>query len=384
MNEYEIIRASFPRVVKYEKRGQTYFYVDLRSKTYGTKGRRGFSTKQEAVDYASDFFEKLKNGQVVQDGIIKDRQLEKWKERLAVYGKTIEDACQSYLAELAENKKREVLPLVKDLCQTWETEKLTDTLDPKRPKTKIEISQYGRWIRRELGERHVYDITEDECRRLLNEMNRSNTTKKQHWRYLNMFLLWCNKKGHIQHVPTASIKIKIKEPEAHYYSVEQASKIMELAKSKYPELIAYYALCLFDGLRPTEAESTEWKDIGFTTKEIFVAGLTPKDDRRHFMHDTCLEWLRYSRDLGLPVIPINCQGKQRDFREELGIEWIQDGLRHTFATYYKALGHSLEKIRDHLGHTTSRITKTHYQRSIAKDEATKFWSILPAPEQVKT
>jgi integrase len=160
--------------------------------------------------------------------------------------------------------------------------------------------------------------------------------------------------------------------------------MMELARTKYSELIPYLALCVFAGLRPSEAEHATWKDIDFATKEIFVAGLKTEQDRRITLHDTCLAWLNYAKDLGLDIRPANFVRKQRAFRAELGIEWVQDVLRHTFATFYKASGHTLDEVRDYLGHMTSKMTRKHYLRSIAKDDATEFWSILPATDSAKT
>jgi len=379
-----IIRSNFPRVVKYQKRGKAYWYVDTRSKELGTTGRKNFNSEQAAVDYAKDFREKLKLGQVVEDGVIKDQQLEKWRERLKVYGKDINDACQHYLHHLGEQQKRTVIPPVKELCERWEKEKLNDTLDPKRPKTKTEIKSYARWIRRTFGETRVFEITEGQCRKVLNEMDRGNITKRQYLAYLHMFLKWSFASGYIQQIPTSKIEVHVKDPRARFYSAEQVQNMMELANTKYPELIPYLSLCVFAGLRPSEAESATWKDVDFATKEIFVAGLKAEQDRRIILHDTCLAWLKFAKDATLEIRPPNLLRKLKSFRAELGIEWVQDVLRHTFATHWKAAGHTLDELRDYLGHMTSKMTRKHYLRSIAKDEATEFWSILPATDSAKT
>jgi hypothetical protein len=58
-------------------------------------------------------------------------------------------------------------------------------------------------------------------------------------------------------------------------------------------------------------------------------------------------------------------------------EWIQDGLRHGFATYYNALTKNPYKVC----HVTGDIIKTvrrHYMRAVKKTVCDAFWGLTPS------
>lgn len=63
-------------------------------------------------------------------------------------------------------------------------------------------------------------------------------------------------------------------------------------------------------------------------------------------------------------------------RAVLNGEWIQDGLRHGFATYYNALTKNPYKVC----YVTGDIIKTvqrHYMRAVKKSVCDAFWGLTP-------
>ena len=54
--------------------------------------------------------------------------------------------------------------------------------------------------------------------------------------------------------------------------------------------------------------------------------------------------------------------------------WIQDGLRHGFATYFKALTKSIARVADYMGNSPD-IVKRHYARTIPNEECEAFWNL---------
>jgi hypothetical protein len=57
-------------------------------------------------------------------------------------------------------------------------------------------------------------------------------------------------------------------------------------------------------------------------------------------------------------------------------EWIQDGLRHGFATYYKNLKNSIALVSDYMGNSPD-VVKRHYARTIPAAECQAFWALTP-------
>jgi hypothetical protein len=57
-------------------------------------------------------------------------------------------------------------------------------------------------------------------------------------------------------------------------------------------------------------------------------------------------------------------------------EWIQDGLRHGFATYFKNLKNSIALVSDYMGNSPD-VVKRHYARTIPAAECQAFWALTP-------
>ena len=57
-------------------------------------------------------------------------------------------------------------------------------------------------------------------------------------------------------------------------------------------------------------------------------------------------------------------------------EWIQDGLRHTFATNYQSLHKDFYKTAGYMGNSPQMI-KQHYAKTIGNKELTTFWGLTP-------
>ena len=55
--------------------------------------------------------------------------------------------------------------------------------------------------------------------------------------------------------------------------------------------------------------------------------------------------------------------RERIIRQAALGKWVQDGLRHGFGTYYKALTTNIEKVADQMGNSIT-IAKKHYARAI--------------------
>ncbi len=98
------------------------------------------------------------------------------------------------------------------------------------------------------------------------------------------------------------------------------------------------------------------------------------------MQPVLIEWLKWFKEHNgkEPFIPnknmINLERKVRV--ATFGGEWIADGLRHGFGTYYKSLIKDIGKVADYMGNSASMI-KRHYAQTIDKVELDKFWGLTP-------
>ena len=59
--------------------------------------------------------------------------------------------------------------------------------------------------------------------------------------------------------------------------------------------------------------------------------------------------------------------------------WIPDWPRHTYATMYFAQHQNRDKLAAQMGHTgASGVLEKHYKGLATKEQAERFWAIVPA------
>jgi integrase len=86
---------------------------------------------------------------------------------------------------------------------------------------------------------------------------------------------------------------------------------------------------------------------------------------------------RFGLQQGPIVSTVNLRARLRAVRETAKVEWIQDGMRHTYASNWLAIHKDEHRLRDNLGHKSADELWDHYHKAVTKAEAAKFWKVLP-------
>ena len=60
------------------------------------------------------------------------------------------------------------------------------------------------------------------------------------------------------------------------------------------------------------------------------------------------------------------------------IEWPQNALRHSFASYHLAKFNDAAVLSLELGHTNSQLVFQHYRQLVKPKQAERYWKIAPA------
>jgi integrase len=381
--KYIPVRKGFPKVYRYQKDGNDYFLVDGRSKTWGLNIRKNFNFKDDALNYAQEIENQiLANGKSVSNNqIYQDKEIERLDAKLKPFGKTLGQAVDFYIHHLEQEIKKSIIPPISQLCQKWYEEKTDNNLEPLRNRTSIEYKSYRNYITRNFGLLKPGDITKKRIQDLLKEIAGEQFTKKKYLQYLKNFLNWCVENDYIAANPAKGVKIKIQRTDISIFSPEQVEKTLRSCEEKYPSLLGYFCLCVFGGLRPSEAERVEWKDLNFEGKEVFVAHKSKTGFRRFVLKDTdtLWVWLNHIKTAKLndPLNPVKSHiGLQTKFRRDLGLPWPQDVLRHSFGTYYYNLTHDLNQVSHDMGNSIA-VCKRYYVREVRKEWTNAFWGLRP-------
>tara|TARA_R110002096_G_scaffold273422_2_gene467200 strand:- start:3560 stop:4750 length:1191 start_codon:yes stop_codon:yes gene_type:complete len=173
--------------------------------------------------------------------------------------------------------------------------------------------------------------------------------------------------------------------------IQEAVKIFEPEKfqaflgSLRPDLIPYVALSAFAGLRPSEAARLGWDEINWENDYIEIkASVARKTLRDRFVPllpglKTLLR--RFQKTNGLVVkwkAPRYLLADEvKKMKEEGALdEWPPDVLRHSFASYRLSILEDKNKLANEMGNSPQVILK-NYRRPVSKQEARKWFSILP-------
>jgi len=196
--------------------------------------------------------------------------------------------------------------------------------------------------------------------------------------------------------PVAVKRPRIEPKEILFYEkIEQCEKLLAVF-SKHG-LREYIALGLFCGIRPSEIELLRKKHFRVDGRMFSIrldSEVTDQANRRVIelkhgdaLGDCVWAWLGDNGSLVLPEQIISSHMTFRrtlaKCRSNLGFAWIQDGLRHTAATYHFQFYGDEAKTAQLLGHTNLDTLRTYYKGLTDSKTAKKFYALRPKAEKSK-
>jgi site-specific recombinase XerC len=204
---------------------------------------------------------------------------------------------------------------------------------------------------------------------------------------LSALFSYCVREGYLAANPVEEIELrKDDEKLPEILSVKESARLLVATRRREPALLVYVALALLAGIRPEELERVRFKDIDLARKRVRVTGKT-RSERYAPIPDNCIEWLRLARwaEDGELIAPSNatiCRARARTFCPVLGREWIQDGSRHTAASYRAAIVKDLGKVAFEFG-TSEKMLRKHYLHPVTEEEAVKFFALSPGKRTIR-
>ena len=148
----------------------------------------------------------------------------------------------------------------------------------------------------------------------------------------------------------------------------------------FRDILPWFVLSTFCGLRPEEAEKTRPADIHATEGWVRVEAQTSKVGQRRVVYPRpeAMRLLLRSLHVGgeLPLHPQRRKRALKALRAHLGIKaWPKDITRHSAASYWLAIGETAANVADSLGHS-ERILKRNYKALVTRADAQTFWKTV--------
>ncbi len=231
-------------------------------------------------------------------------------------------------------------------------------------------------------DRSLVSITADDLLRWMDERGYQATNRANRRRILSNFFGWCIKRGYTSINPVDGITVpRVEEKLPEVFTVDQVRDTMKAAQEVSPELVAYFAIGFFAGIRPTELTRLEWESI--TDTHIHVGGKVAKIRKQRYVEilPNLKEWLatcKSKKGRIAPLTPTELRNRVRKVRDAIGLKkWPKDITRHSFATYHLAKFQDAPRTSLELGHLKPDTLYNHYRALATKNDGIEFFQIIP-------
>jgi integrase len=351
----------------------------------GKRSRYFFETKADAANFADEHQIRIKNFGTHGAGIAKPSELEQLAlatTALKPFGVTINEVVADWVVR---RKAADSTVTFKEAFRLFEAhlakKKIKGRHVSKSYRTQVKYT-FPRFPT--LHDRLLTEIDGRMVATATAEMKPS--AKNAFLRVLSALFSWCAEvpRQWMQENPAQRVpKESLGGGEVQTFSASECARILHACIDD-SERLTYHVLGFFAGIRPEELERTAWEFINLDEKAIVLpANMTKTGSRRVVeINDTLADWLRWmAARFGLQQGPIvstvNLRARLRAVRETAKVEWIQDGMRHTYASNWLAIHKDEHRLRDNLGHKSADELWDHYHKAVTKAEAAKFWKVLP-------
>ena len=234
----------------------------------------------------------------------------------------------------------------------------------------------------ELGKRNFSELSVSECEEWLNAAFHTNQQFNKARTMLHglfEFALrreWCDKN------PIKRIeRKKVIEKEILPLKLSETKRIMKTAKLESSECAVVAALLVYTGIRPREVRRLTWRDIDTEEKTITVRSQCSKTGGvRQVEIPPVLNRLLIAHSSEFKeekICPPNWQRRWRKIRDNSGFRgrWVQDVLRHTYASFHAKRYANLPRLQLNMGHSDLSLLRSRYinMHGISRADAKYFF-----------
>jgi integrase len=223
------------------------------------------------------------------------------------------------------------------------------------------------------------------------------TVKNAFMRYLRAVFNWGLKRDYLASNPIAKMDFEeVVKGDTEIFEPKKVQALLDDCLENDLAFLPFRVVGFFCGVRPDgELPRLDWTDLDWSDKVLKLRAEITKKKRLRFVDvsDNALSWLQEYRQRGGktegPLVPFNSDELRDHHRENwarvVGVSedgrpkrrWIQQGMRHSFCSYWLALHGDIDRLVIQSGHESKEVMWRNYYRATTKAKAEKFWDILP-------
>ena len=205
---------------------------------------------------------------------------------------------------------------------------------------------------------------------------------------------YARRKGYLpedrKHSAEKSEEIKFKRPQIEIYTTEQAEALLTLCDKK---LVPFIAIGLFAGIRSAELGRLKWENIDWVGGNIRLDRDITKTNQSRLapLMPNLAQWLAPYKEMKGNILismqtryPTNMISPWLASQDnpKLPFKWIDNGMRHTFASYHLAYTQNAAQTALACGHSPGMLLGTYKTitvngESLNQEVAKKYFEIRP-------
>ena len=234
----------------------------------------------------------------------------------------------------------------------------------------------------ELSGRNFSELSVSECEEWLNaafhtdsQFNKARTMLHGLFEFA-LRREWCDKN------PIKRIeRKKVVEKEIQPLKLSETKRLIKTALCESPVYAIVAALLVYAGIRPREVRRLTWRDIDTEEKTITVRSQCSKTGGvRQVEIPPVLNRLLITNksESSSHICPTDWQRRWRKIRDNSGFRgrWVQDVLRHTYASFHAKNYADLPRLQLNMGHRDQSLLRSRYinMHGISRAEAKSFFN----------
>jgi len=163
------------------------------------------------------------------------------------------------------------------------------------------------------------------------------------------------------------------------------AQLADLLSAGDEEAKLYFAIGAFTGLRSAELIRLEWEDVNFARGYVQVGKAKSKTATRRLVpiHPNLSQWLAPYRGLTGIIFPSeHAADRAIAFAKRNGIDWPNNVLRHSYATYRLAQCQDAARVALEMGNSPQMLFR-NYRELVDEKDAADWFNVVPSEAAAK-
>lgn len=370
-------RSKFYQIAWYELGDRrTKTFVDpLRAKSFAQQVQVSLLNKGRAVEVTPQDIQMLRDAEsmVAKFGVSLPFAIREWVDARTLLGSAILGNAKSLADALHGVHDINVKEAAKKFVEAKERAGLS--------KRHVEtIRAHVQLFGKKFANSSLTQVTATDIDSYVTAAKGSPRTKNNLIATLKTFFIWAQKHNYLRQdrAPVTGMISKLREPSMtpEIFTIDEIKAIL---KASEPEMIPYFALGAFAGLRSAEIERLDWSAIDFETGYIRLEWEITKTRQRRLVPilPNLREWLMPHRRESGPVCPPHHRRKIVKCSTKAKVPWKSNALRHSYGSYRIAELQDAPKVSLEMGNSPAMLFK-HYRELVTPEQARQWFSITPS------